>query len=60
VSSGDTAATHNLGNNPYEGTPDNLGGNLYRYYYTVALTNGAGTTNPQDDVNFGWYVDVQF
>lgn len=60
VSSGDTDSVHYLGADPYEGTPDDMGGGVWRYYYTLRLTNDAGSTNPQDDTNFGWYVDVQF
>lgn len=59
MSSGDTGSAHSLGSGPYEGSPDDMGGGVFRYYYTIRLTNGAGSTNPQDDTNFGWYVDVQ-
>lgn len=58
TSSGDTSSSHSLGSGPYQGTPDNLGGGLYRYYYTVRLTNGAGNTNPQNDASFGWYMNI--
>ena len=60
VSSGQTGTVYSLGTGPYPGTPDDLGGDLYRYYYTIRLTNSAGTTDPQDYNSFGWYVDVQF
>lgn len=60
VASSDTDTVYELGNGSYPGTPDDLGGNLYRYYYTIRLTNSVGTTDPQDETNFGWYVDVQF
>lgn len=59
VSSGQTGTSYNIGSSPYDGTPDNMGGGVFRYYYTLRLTNGAGSTDPQDDTNFGWYVDVQ-
>ncbi len=60
VSSGDTGSTHQLGDNPYQGTPDDLTGGLFRYYYTLKLTNGAGSTDPDDEANFGWNVLIQF
>lgn len=60
AASGQTGTTYNIGSDPYDGTPDSMGGNVYRYYYTIRLTNSVGSTDPQDDTNFGWYVDVQF
>jgi hypothetical protein len=60
ISSGETGTVYSLGDGSYPGTPDDLGGDLYRYYYTIRLTNSVGSTDPQDDSNFGWYVDIQF
>lgn len=63
VSSGVTTTTYNVGNGsggtPYKGVPDDMGGGVNRYYYTIRLTNAAGNTDPQNETNFGTYYDVQ-
>lgn len=59
TSSGQTGTSYSLGTGPYPGTPDDMGGGVYRYYYTIKLTNGAGSTDPQNDGSFGWYMDIQ-
>ena len=46
-------------NGAYNGTPDDMGGGVYRYYYTIRLQNAAGYTDQQNDSAFGVYFDIQ-
>lgn len=63
ANSGTTSSVLNLGDGPYLGTPDDLGGGLYEYCYTIEITNvfganglGAGYGQPN---LFEWSIKVQ-
>jgi hypothetical protein len=53
AASGQTGTSYDVGSGPYEGT--DIAG---VYYYTIRLTNAAGSTDPQDEANFGWNVTI--